>query len=158
MKMVIACLMCLLICTTGTVAQFKSDLDRQSASSFIRPTTSINSLLGLLNADNFMMRHSFSLNYLSSGGSGISLASYTNSMFFKLSGPLQLRFDVSLQGSPLGSYGAFDNASMSRVLLSNAELNYRPSENMFIRLQYSQVPYGHFYNDRRYAPSLFGDE
>ena len=52
---------------TGIVsAQFKSQIENQHSvsQSLVHPSSSINSFLGLLNPDNFMMRHSFDLHFL----------------------------------------------------------------------------------------------
>jgi len=145
-RCIILCLSCLVI-VAGTSAQLKiQDQQETNASqSLVHPSTSINSFLGLLNFDNFMMRHTFSLNYLSAGGEGISIASYTNSMLYRIADPLNVRFDVTLQGSPFGQTGSFQKSDLSKVYISRAELNYRPADNMFITLQYRQVPFG-FYN------------
>jgi hypothetical protein len=136
---------CLAMMVTCASAQLKMQEQTNASQSLVHPTTSINSFLGLLNPDNFMMRHTFSLNYLAGGGEGISLASYTNSMFYRIADPLNVRFDVTLQGSPFGQSGSFQRGDLSKVYVSRAELNYKPADNMFITLQYRQVPYG-FYN------------
>ena len=130
----------------GTLhAQLKSQDDHMSASeSLVHPTQSISNFLGLLNSDNFMMRHNFSLSYMSSGGQGMSLASYTNSMFFRIADPLNVRFDLTLQGSPFGQYGSLGQGNFNKLLISRAELNYHPTENMFISLQFNQRPFGYY--------------
>ena len=150
---------------TGTVdAQFKSQVANQQSpsQSLIHPTTSISSFLGLLNPENFMMRHNFSLSYLSSGGQGLSLASYTNSMFYKISDPLNVRFDITLMGSPFGQYGSARQSDLSKLYLSRAEMNYRPWENFSIQLQYRRSPLYFYGLSSPYYPytssPLYGDE
>ena len=143
--------------------QFKSQEPSSPsvAHTLVRPTTSISDLLGWFNPDNFMMRHNFSFQYMSAGGYGLSLATYTNSMFYKIADPLDVRFDISLQGSPFGQYGIAQQNDFSRLFLSRAELNYRPWENVSIRLQYRQIPFGGFgFYSPFYYPSntRFGDE
>ena len=130
------------------------------AQSLVHPTTSISGFLGWFNPENFMMSHNFSFQYFSGGGNGLSLATYTNSMFYKIADPLNIRFDVSLQGSPFGQYGGGQQGELSRLLLSRAELNYRPWENVSIRLLYRQVPLGGYGLYSPYLPSntQFGDE
>ena len=141
----------ILIVFVGTMnGQLKTQDERASAAeSLIRPAPSINSFLGLLNPDNFMMHHNISFSYLSSGGQGLSLASYTNSMFYRIADPLNMRVDLTLQGSPFGQYGSLGQNDFSKLFISRAELNYRPADNMFITLQFSQRPYGYYsrYND-----------
>ncbi|MBA4311465.1 MAG: hypothetical protein C0417_02430 [Chlorobiaceae bacterium] len=129
-----------------SLAQFKSQSEQTSvASSLVKPMSGVGSLLGLINPDNLFMRHSLSLNYMSMGNMGVSVASYTNSLFYKISDPLNVRFDVTLQGSPFGQT-QFQN-SLNGVFLSRAELNYRPWENFFVKFEYNRMPmnyYGRF--------------
>jgi hypothetical protein len=159
MKIISAILVVLMISVHSGFGQFKSQEQQPSASqSLIHPATSINSFLGFLNPDNFMMHHTFGLSYMSSGGQGLSLASYTNSMFYKIADPLNVRFDVTLQGSPFGQYGSARQGDLSKLFLSNVELNYHPSEKLFLKLQYRQMPFG-YWNGYPYSSSLqWGDE
>ena len=142
-------------------AQFKSQVDEQpsASQSLVHPRASISSFLGLLNPDNFMMRHNFSFSYLTGGGKGLSLASYTNSMFYKIADPLNVQFDVTLQGSPFGSYGIAEKNNLSRLYLSRAQLNYKPADNFFIQLQYRELPFYYLGSYRPYPLSTTpGDE
>jgi hypothetical protein len=144
MKAVIGTMLVLLFLLTpaGAISQFKSQAGQSSASeSMIRPLSSINSFLGLLNPDNFSMHHNFSYSYLSGGGTGLSVASYTNTMFYKFSDPLNVRFDLTMQGTPFGAASAYQN-SINGIFLSRAELNYRPWQDVFIRLEYNHLPAG----------------
>jgi opacity protein-like surface antigen len=150
------------LATGVSSAQLKS-LDEQPVSasqSLVHPATSISSFLGLLNSDNFMMRHNFSLSYLSSGGDGISMASYTNSMFYRIADPLNLRLDLTLQGSPFGGSGTLSQGNFSKLYISRAQLNYKPADNMFLRLEYNQIPFGYLPGGySSFAPGYYlGDE
>lgn len=140
----------LLISAIG-FGQYKSQVENQPSASqlLVRPTSSIGSILGLLNPENFRMQHNFSFSYLSGGGQGLSLASYTNSMFYKIAGPLDVRFDLTLQGSPFGGYGQTRTSDFNNLFLSRAELNYRPWENLLINVQYRQLPFSYH---RFYSP------
>jgi len=115
-----------------------------ASQSLVHPATSISSFLGLLNPDNFMMRHNFSLSYLSSGGEGLSMASYTNSMFYRIADPLNVRLDLTLQGSPFGQSGSFSQGNFNKLFISRAELNYKPADHMFLKLEYNQIPFSYF--------------
>lgn len=148
-----------LFCPLSSEAQFKSQSEQPGVSqSLIRPATSISSLLGLIDPNRFAMRHNFSLGYLSAGGSGQSMASYTNSMFYQISNPLNVRFDVTLMGSPFGGSGVSGANSFNKLLVSRAELNYRPWENFFVRFQYRQLPSADWYSRQFAAPYYWGDE
>ncbi len=125
------------------LAQFKTQSEKPSVvQSMIRPVTSANNFLGFLNSNSFMMKHNFSLNYMSFGGTSLSLASYTNSIFYRISEPLDVRFDVTLQGSPFGN-STYQN-SLNGIYLSRAQLNYKPWENFLIKFEYNQLPMGFY--------------
>lgn len=143
-------------------AQLKSQQEGQPsvASSLIRPVPSISGFMRWFNPDNFRMRHSFSLQYMAGSGYGLSLATYTNTMFYQIADPLHVRFDVSLQGSPFGGYGFGDQANFNRLFLSRAELNYQPWENFRVQLQYRQFPFGYhgWYSPYDFPSSSFRDD
>jgi hypothetical protein len=143
-------------------AQFKSELENQpsSAQGLFKPNTSIGSFLGLLDVENFSMHHTFSMNYLSSSGGGLSVASYTNSMFYQIANPLDVRVDLTLMGSPFGSYAGYQQNDYTKFFVSRAQLNYKPWENTSIRLEYNQIPFGSYNYYNRFAPSPFmmGDQ
>ena len=149
------------LASVTSTAQIKSQ-DEQSPSasqSLVHPATGISSILGLLSSDNFMMRHNFSLSYLSAGGQGISMAAYTNSMFYRIADPLNVRLDLTLQGTPFGQSG-LSQGNVSKLFISRAEVNYKPADHMFLKLQYNQIPFNYypgFYSP--YSPGYFmGDE
>ena len=149
-----------IIFSTCMFGQFKSQENEQPspAQYLVHPATSINSFFGLFNPDNFMMRHDFSFSYLSTGGNGLSLASYTNSMFYKIADPLNVRVDLTLQGSPFGQYGSAQQSDLSKLYLSRAELNYRPSENFLVKVQYNQLPLSYWGSYPGYSPYVWGDK
>ncbi len=135
----------LVLFQTAGIAQFKSQDEQTSASQLlVRPTPSIGNFLGLFNPDNFTMRHNLSYSYISSGGQGLSVASYTNSMFYKIADPLNVRADLTVQGTPMTPY----QSALNGFFLSRAELNYRPWENMFIKVEYNRLPLNYlgYYN------------
>lgn len=163
MKRLILILSVLLGVNVGN-AQLKSQEQSQPtvAGSLVRPLPSMSGFESWFNPENFSMRHSFSLQYMTGGGYGLSLATYTNSMLYKFSDPLDVRFDVSLQGSPFGHTGFDQRTDFSKLYISRAELNYRPWENVRIQLMYRQFPYSGMglYSPYYYPSSLspIGDE
>jgi len=146
--------------SAAAFGQFKSQVENPPSASqaLIHPMSGISSFLGLLDPERFLMRHNFEFSYMTGGGQGLSLASYTNSMFYKISDPLNVRFDVTLQGSPFGASGGLQQSDLNRLFISNAELNYRPLENMFIKVQYSQLPANYFSGIYPYYPSYWGND
>lgn len=141
-------------------AQFKSQEEQGVSVSrtLVHPGAGISSFLGFLDPNSFMMHHSLSFSYATAGGTGLSLASYTNSMLYRVSDPLQVRFDLTLQGSPFGNYGAVNQGDLSRLYLSRAELNYHPWENFNVNVQYRQIPFGTLINRPYSSPLFWGDE
>jgi hypothetical protein len=131
--------------------QLKPDQEQEVTASqaMLRPASSIGSFLGLLNSDNFMMHHNLSFSYLSYGGGTMSVASYTNSMFYKIADPLNVRVDLTLQGSPFGQNGGFAASDMNKLFISRAELKYQPWENTSVRFEYRNMPLGYY---GRYSP------
>ncbi len=136
-----------LIAASGIYAQFKdTGIEPTSVKEGI-VTENSNALFGFLNADDFIMRHSFSLNYTSFAGQGVSLTSYTNSMFYRLMKNLNVQLDVSVMYSPYSTLGDQFQKDVSGVYISNAAVNYYPWNNFSVHLQYSAMPYGYgFYN------------
>jgi hypothetical protein len=104
-----------------------------------------NALFGFLNSDDFIMRHSLSMSYSSFAGQGVSLTSYTNSMFYRLYSNLNVQLDVSVLYSPYSTLGDKFQKDISGIYISNAAVNYHPWENFSVHLQYRAMPFGYGY-------------
>ena len=124
-------------------AQFKRTAEDEPkvSDSFIRPGTD-SDWLGFFNPDNFKMRQSYSMSYMTMGHQGLALGMYTNSMMYKFSNNLDAQVDVSLQHSPYSTFDQRLQSSLSGVFLNRAALDYRPSDNMLLRLSYEKIPFG----------------
>lgn len=142
MKKMVGCvLMIALLCFSTTLAQFKSTPEsRQSVTGSLLRSDEGGFLFGLFNPNNFSMHHSFSLSYLTGGGQGLSMGTYTNSMFYKFSDNLDIRADISLFASPYNTFGKQYQSNLSGLFLNRAELNYRPWKNALLQIQYFQLP------------------
>lgn len=109
------------------------------------------SMFSWFNPENFNMSHSYTMSYMTMGGRGLALGMYTSSMQYQISDPLDVQLDVSVMHSP---YSSFHNNlnDLSGVFISRAQVNYQPTENFRIQVQYRQMPhsmYGYgspFYN------------
>ncbi len=138
--------------STPLMAQFKQQVDsRPSVSESLVRAESSSLLFGWFDPNRFSMRQSYSLSYMTAGGQGMSLGVLTSSMFYKVSDPLDVQFDVSMQHSPFSSFG--NSKSLSGIYLSRAQLNYRPAENMLLQIQYRQLPSMYWWGMNR--PSMF---
>jgi len=134
-----------LLSATFTFAQFRdSGFETNSVKEGIVSENS-NALFGFLNSDDFIMRHSFSLNYSTFAGQGMSLTSYTNSMFYRLMNNLNVQLDVSVMYSPYSTLGEQFQKDVSGVYISNAAINYHPWDNFSVHLQYRSMPFGYGY-------------
>ncbi len=106
------------------------------------------SLFGLLNPENFSMRHSYSLSYSSFGNNGLAMGIYTNSMLYRFNKDLNVEADVSIMHSPYSSFGKDFQNSLTGIYLSRAAINYRPWKDFQINIQYRNIPayYPGYYN------------
>lgn len=123
---------------TGPVVNTKAQTVQNGLSNFFR--------------NNVTMSHSYSMNFGSYGGTYQNVNAYTNTLNFMFSPQLTGRLDVSFLHSPFGGSNMInDNSNLGgEILIRNAELNYKISDNAHISLQYQQLPsnYG-YYNPYR---------
>jgi hypothetical protein len=138
-------LLIVFVSTIGAFAQFRdTGIEPKSVKEGIVSENS-SALFGFLNSDDFIMRHSFSLNYTTFGGEGMSLTSYTNTMFYRLMNNLNVQLDVSVMYSPYSTLGDQFQKDISGVYISNAAINYHPWNNFSVHLQYRSMPFGFGY-------------
>jgi hypothetical protein len=128
-----------------SLAQFKPKAGEQPrvSDSFIQPQSS-SDWFNLFNPNNFQMRHSYSASYSMGGGQGLALQRYTNTMMYQFLPNLDARVDLSLQNSPYSTLDYKLQNQFSKAFISRVELNYHPSDNMVIRLQYRELPYSYY--------------
>jgi len=108
----------------------------------------------LFSDEHFKMGHTYEMSMSSFGGQTASMGMYTNSMMWQFNSDWAARVDVSV-AHPFSQSSAFGQQE-TRVFLRNAEVAYRPSENMEFRFQIQQSPYGRYARPYgRYRPSGF---
>lgn len=103
----------------------------------------------LFSPEHFRMSHSYEMSFGSFGGSSSSLGMYTNSMMWQFNQKLAARVDVAFAHTPFGGNGIGEGRG-GRVFLRNAEVAYRPSENMQLHFSVRQSPYGSYMNPYGY--------
>ncbi len=134
-----------IIFSISVMAQFRDDgLNEPSVKEGIVNQNSGFSI-GFLNSENFHMSHSFSMSYTSFGGNGITLGSYTNSMFYRLMDNMNVQMDVSFIYSPYSTFGQNFQNDINGIYISRAAINYSPFKDMHISVQYRNLPYSTYY-------------
>lgn len=136
-------------------AQFRDESNKPDIRSGIVKNNSFGSILGLINPNNFSMRHSFDISYSAFGNiGGMALGVYTNSMAYKFSDKLNLETDISVVNTPYNTFGQEFSKQVNGVYLSRAQLTFKPSDNMNISIQYRSVPGGYYspYGYGSYSP------
>ncbi len=157
MKKIAGLLVLMLIFSSVSYAQFKEQLSNRTSvesSLFRSGNDDGGSLFGFFNPANFSMQQSISMNYMTFGGQALSLATYTNSMTYRISQPLTLRADVSLMSSPYSTLGNSFAKSINGIYLTRAELNYHPTKDFSIDVQFNQNPLYRYYNPYYYYGPL----
>lgn len=96
---------------------------------------------GLMNLLNMSMSHSYSMSFSSFGGQMQNLNAYTNSMFFDISDKFDAQVDLSLLHSPFGNSFMNNQNLGAKFVIDQARLDFTPTENTRISLQFSQRPY-----------------
>lgn len=145
----------LLFASSISFAQFKSEsektLDIKSGITNYNPSSLF---LGFINLNNLEMHHSLSMSYGASSNYGVALSTYTNSLSYKFSDNLKLELDASIVNTPYNTLGDSFTNSINGIYLSRAQLNYKPSENTNIVLQFRSGP-GAYYNPYGYYSGFF---
>ncbi len=146
------------IASTQLSAQLRNDLPTYydfSGPIVSSNTVTVQSWLNDFFQNRVSMSHSYSMNFGAAGGSFQNMNAYTNTLNFMFSEDLTGRVDVSFLHSPFGgsNFMGAENSMDNRVIIRNAELNYKLGDNAHIRLQYQQLPaqYG-FFNPYGFSP------
>ena len=134
-----------MLCVSTASAQYKSTVEpRPTVTESLLRNDDGGLLFGWFDPGKFDMHHSFSLSYMTGGGQGMSLGTYTNSMAYRFSDKLDVRADISLMTSPYNSFGKDAQSSLNGLFLNRAELNYRPWKNTLLQISFHQYPANSF--------------
>jgi len=104
-------------------------------------------LFGWLNPNKLLIRNSYTLSYTSGGGNSFSLGTLTSSFMYQISDPLFIVLDLSLVHSPYNNLGSDFSRNVTGLYLTRAQLNYQPSDNVLLQLQFRQFPTSYWLND-----------
>jgi len=114
------------------------------------------SLFSFINPDNFNMRHTFDLSFQAFGGGSLAMGVYTNSMMYRISDNLNVEADLSVVNSPYNSFSDDFAKQVNGFYLSRAQINYKPTENMSIMIQYRKIPMSYYSPYSYYGGYGFG--
>jgi hypothetical protein len=139
----------LLLAASTALAQYKPRAGAETTgSSAIIDQSVPSTLFGWFDASKFSMHHTLSYQMSTFGGQSMSMGMYTNTMTYQFADNFDARADVSMNYSPSFQFSGLNgrnNSNFSGVYLSNAQLSYRPWENVKVQLQYSRFPYSSYY-------------
>lgn len=147
----IAFVLLALIIPTLAAAQLKEQTQPVPFSHLLTaPFNKPQGLIGLLglNPQRFSMQQSYSLSYLSAGGQGFSQGLYLNTMGYRVADNMQVALQWGVRNQPLGAFGV-PGVNQSGFFLSGASLEYKPSRNTALSVQFSSYP-THDYLPYRY--------
>lgn len=141
-------------------AQLRTDINVQQAPVKLYDSEASGfNLNSLFSPEHFKMHHSVEFTASSFGGHSASMGMYTNTMMWQFNQKLAARVDVGV-AQPFG--GSAFNLSQGQgqmqpqVFLRNAEVSYRPSENVHLHFSVQQNPYGYAMNPYYYSPYGYG--
>ena len=152
------CLLALLSLTVPAQAQHRADLPAKRAAVRLfdqgGPSFALNKLFS---PEHFRMSHSYEMSMGSFGGNTSSMGMYTNTMQWQFSQKLAARVDVAVAHNLFGGNNnttfnglTFQQRQGPQVFLRNAEVAYRPTENMQFNFSVRQSPYGSYMNPYGY--------
>ena len=140
LKKTVLCVLVLFVLLSGFV---KAQTENPQTSVF-KPSETFNRPKGflsyLIDPSKFSMSHSYTVSYFSLGGEQFSQGLYLNTMNYRVSNPLLMQVRIGYLHRPFGSSG-WMNEGNGKVFVQRAMLEYKPSDNMWFRIDYQAMPY-----------------
>lgn len=123
--------------------QLKKDLQQPDFSNILTKPQNAASVFSFLDPSKIKMSHSLSMSYSAFGGESILMNSYVNTIDYQFNDQLSLRTNIGIMASP---YNSLPNNSYlnNQQFFGGAELNYRPTDNMFFTLRFEKMPYTYY--------------
>lgn len=136
-------------------AQLKKDTKQPDFTSVLaKPAESY--LFGLMDPSKFQMHHQFSMSFGMAGNAQMLQNAYMNTMNFMLSEDLILTTNLGILSTPYHTFG--ENSFLSSPqFFGGAELNYKISDESFLKLRFEKNPYGYYspYGYDRYSNPFY---
>jgi hypothetical protein len=148
--LIMLCLL-LLTLTFAALAQGGANGSGSEVSSYLRSGGGLGlglQPMGLLDPSRISFNHSYSMAYLSSGGQSAMRGLFMETIGYRLSNPLSLTLNLGYLHQPYSSLGP-DGLTQGGSFVGGAALDWRPSKNMFLRLEVGRYPAGSPYG---YSP------
>ncbi len=151
------CLVLMLGFTAPAQAQLRVNLPAAKAPVRLFDQGGASTVLNkIFSPQHFRMGHSYEMSMGSYGGNVSSLGMYTNSMQWQFNNKLAARVDVAMAHSLFGNnagpagFRGLAQKDGPQIFLRNAEIAYRPSENVLLNFSVRQSPYGSYMNPYGY--------
>jgi len=116
-------------------------------------------LFGIFNSKKFQMSHIYNLSFSASGDNQLAIGSYTNRLFYKFNNKFNFQLWTSIVTTPYNSFNKNSNNKFSGIYIDKASINYKPSKDFMIQLEFSNNPYrryNSFYNYNRFSGFNYG--
>ena len=141
----VVCLLTVLFTATPAQAQLRGgdEVRRPPVKVFDAGAASF-ALNKLFSPAHFRMSHSYEFSTGSFGGAGGSMGMYTNTMMWQFNQKLAARVDVSYAHTPFGGSRFGNEGNGGQLFLRNAEIAYRPKENVALHFSIRQSPFGSY--------------
>ena len=156
MKTIVTIITLLLVLSTFAFSQYKSQVQEMpSLEQAVRlPNQNNNTSLNLFDPNRFSMNQSYSLSVGFSGNQNASMGMYLNNMTYMFSKDLVLNAKLGFVHNPLQMGGNINSGNAANNLIYGAEVLYRPTENMKLKVSFNKVPYSRrpYYSPYSYYP------
>lgn len=116
-------------------------------------------LSGIFNPNKFQMSHVYNLSFSASGDNQLAIGSYTNRLFYKFNNKFNFQLWTSIVTTPYNSFNKNSNNKFGGIYIDKASINYKPSKDFMIQLEFSNNPYrryNSYYNYNRFGSFNYG--
>lgn len=117
-------------------AQFRQGEDQGDTGSYLRSHRPLGipvNAISLLDPSRLHMSHSIQMGYYSSGGMSGSRGIYMNTLTYEVARPLSVTTHLGIQFQPSGP-AEWNPANYGNQFVGGAELNWRPTRNLFLHV------------------------
>ena len=143
---------CILLLTLIMVSLAGAQLKTQKSNVF-KPSSLAQRPKGFLDAlvdpSKFSMSHSYSLSLFSVGNRSFNQGLYLNTLNYQFSNPLRMQLRIGFLHQPLGGSGMTSQQN-GKVFVQRALIEYKPSKNFSLSVDYQSYPSSMYYSPYRY--------